>query len=67
MKIELAVEDVKSILEVIRAVDPTGIFLGEIGKKIHKQAKEEVSRVVPDRLENVVPKPGEQVAFVAKK
>jgi DNA-directed RNA polymerase specialized sigma54-like protein len=37
MNIEIEPQELKSILEIIKSVDPTGIFIGEIGKKLFTQ------------------------------
>jgi DNA-directed RNA polymerase specialized sigma54-like protein len=67
MKLELEIEDVKSILELIRVVDPTGVFMGKIGKQILKQVQTEASKPVKDKVLNMEAQAGDRIEFATKK
>ena len=60
LKIELDKEDIESVLKIIRKVDPHGIFLGELGKKIFDQANSQLNKMAQSNR-------SEEFEFIAKK
>ena len=59
MNIQLEKEEIESLLKILRKVDPHGVFLGDLGKKIYDQANTQLNRMAQSNKE-------EELEFKAK-
>ena len=60
MKIDLSEQDIKLILSILQKVDPTGMFLTNLGKNIiaqaQSQASEQVKPILPKEDADIISK-----------